>query len=457
MRQIVVSRSGWCLLLAFAACCLLPACGSQRRSTVEATAWPALELDPRETGQGSGNWPGWRGYDGSGVAPGGDPPIRFSADEGYRWVADISGEGNASPIVWDDAVYLVSSVEADAEHRLVLSCFDRSDGSVRWQADVAPVGGPTHGKNGLASSTPITDGGAIYVFSGQVLAGPEKTPSGGMVAFDLEGNLLWETALGPMEHMWGIAASPILYENLVIQVCDSSEHSFVVALDRETGKEVWRTPRGSDGTWSTPLVVTAESDSGPRDELVINGAGMSGSDARSIIAYEPRSGEELWRVEGTEIYVTPTPLESGGLVYCTSGRNGPITAIRPGGSGNVTGSRVIWELTRGGPYIPSGLVYRNRLYLLSDHRSVACYNAGDGHLVWKESIGGNYSASLVAAAGRIYAIDERGTMTVFAAADEYRELARNEFDQRVLATPALAGDELFLRTEGRLYCFGKAP
>lgn len=418
---------------------------------------PAAERDVRETGEGVGNWPGWRGYDGSGIAPGGRSPAKLRSAQGYRWRVDMPGRGNASPIVWGDALYLTSAVEADDASRLVLLGFDRADGRLRWQADVAPVGSSTHTKNGLASSTPITDGQAIYVFSGHVLAGKEETPSGGLFAFDLKGVPLWKVDLGPMEHIWGIASSPILYRDRVVQVCDSRRGSFVVAVERATGREVWRTPRPSDGSWSTPIVVSAKAETGPRDELIVHGSGETGDGARSIIAYDLHGGKELWRVRGTEKYVTPTPLANGGLVYCASGRNGPIFAIRPGGTGDVTDQRVVWELTSGGPYIPSGVVYRNRLYVLSDHRTVTCYDPGDGRLLWKHAIGGNFTASLVAGDGRLYAVDERGTLTTFAAADEYRELGRMALDERVLATPALAGNALYVRTETQLYCFADQP
>jgi outer membrane protein assembly factor BamB len=171
-----------------------------------------------------------------------------------------------------------------------------------------------------------------------------------------------------------------------------------------------------------------------------------------VIAYDPQDGRELWRVRGTTESVAPTALVGGGLVYSCSGRNGPIIAIRPGGSGDVTESHVVWKAFRGGPYIPSGLVYRNRLYLVRDSRDLACYNAGDGQLIWTKRLRGTFTASLVAAEGRIYAISERGIVTVFAAADSFQLLAQNDLDERCLATPAIAGGQLFIRTAEHLYC-----
>ena len=186
--------------------------------------------------------------------------------------------------------------------------------------------------------------------------------------------------------------------------------------------------------------------------MVVNGSGGPDEQSRTIIAYSPEDGAELWRVSGTTEFVTPTAIESGGLVYCMSGRNGPIVAIRPGGQGDVADSRVVWRHNRGGPYIPSGLALPGRLFVLGDGGNVAAYNASNGAELWKDRLRGSFTASLVAAGGRIYAVDEEGTVFVFRAGDKFESLARIALDQRVLATPAIAGGEMFLRTESRLYC-----
>ncbi|NQT14118.1 MAG: PQQ-binding-like beta-propeller repeat protein [Planctomycetes bacterium] len=261
--------------------------------------------------------------------------------------------------------------------------------------------------------------------------------------------------MGDLTHMWGTAASPVLYGDLVIQVCDSKKNSYIAAFDTASGDRVWRTERASYGCWSTPVVVEAEADGASRTELVVNGTASRSDQQRLITAYDPDDGRQLWQVSGTTEWVTPTPVVSGGLVYCACGRNGPIFAIRPGGTGDVTESHVVWKARRGGPYIPSGLAYRNRLFLVRDNRDVACYNAGDGQQIWTGRLGGTFSSSLVAAAGRIYATNERGTVYVFAAADSFELLAKNNLGERCLATPAIAGGELFIRTEGHLYCIAE--
>ena len=189
-----------------------------------------------------------------------------------------------------------------------------------------------------------------------------------------------------------------------------------------------------------------------RTELVVNGTAGSRGDGRLVMAYNPGDGQELWRVRGTTELVVPTALTGGGLVYSISGRNGPIMAIRPGGSGDVTDTHVVWKADRGGPYIPSGVLYRGRLYVVRDLQGVACYNPGNGNTIWTERLRGLFTASLVAADGRVYAINERGTVYVFRPGDSFELLAENELDERCLATPAIASGELFIRTRNHLSC-----
>jgi outer membrane protein assembly factor BamB len=427
--------------------CLVGAVGCRPpvESTPQAVALPLVEQDPMEDGVGVDAWPGWRGRNGSGIAPGGRTATSFSATEGFRWKVEVPGRGHSSPVVWDDSVLLTTAIADTDPPTLAILCFQRSDGRLAWQADVGTASGPTHKKNGLASATVATDGERIFAFFGTT----------GLFCYDFSGERLWGAYLGDLTHMWGTAASPMLYGDLVIQVCDSKEDSYIAAFDAGSGDRVWRTSRASYGCWSTPVVVEAEVDGARRMELVVNGTGSDSDEGRLITAYDPEDGRQLWQVWGATQWVTPTPMVSGGLVYCTCGRNGPIFAIRPGGSGDVTESRVVWKARRGGPYIPSGLAYRNRLYLVRDNRDVTCYNAGDGQQIWTGRLGGTFTSSLVVAEGRIYATNERGTVYVFAAADSFELLAKNDMRERCLATPAIAGGELFIRTEGHLYCIAE--
>lgn len=416
---------------------LLAICGCRRAAEppVQPTPFPPAARDPV-------GWAGWRGPNASGVAPGGCRAVHFSPSAGIRWYAEVPGQGHSSPAVRDDVVLLTTALAETDPPTLAVLCYDRNDGRLMWKTEVGLAQGRTHTKNGYASATVATDGRRVYSFFG----------STGLFCHDLAGKQVWRAELGDLDHQYGSAASPVLYGDLVIQLCDCEKRSSIAAFDKESGKEVWRTPRPSTGGWATPVVVEAEANGKKRTELVVNGTEGKSSDARMVIAYDPADGRELWRVRGTTQFVAPTMLVGQGMVFSTSGRNGPIIAIRPGGSGDVTDTHVAWRLQRGGPYIPTGLFYDGRLYVLGDAGDLNCYDPATGQGIWKDRLRGSFTASLVAADGRIYAVDERGTVYVFAAGDCFRLIARNDLQAKVLATPAVAGGELFLRTESRLYC-----
>jgi outer membrane protein assembly factor BamB len=387
-------------------------------------------------------WPGWRGPNASGVAPGGCRAVRFSPVAGVRWCVDAPGKGASSPVIWDDFVLLTTALADGDPPTLAVLCYRRTDGHLLWKADVGRAVGRTHAKNGYASATVVTDGQRIYSFFG----------STGLFCHDMAGKQVWRAELGDLDHQWGTAASPVLYGNMVVQLCDAENDSYLAAFDKLSGRRVWRTARPSCGCWSTPVLVQADAGANHRTELIVNGTSSKVADERLVIAYEPGDGHELWRVRGTTELVTPTILVGDGLVYSTSGRNGPILAIRPGGSGDVTDSHIVWKLNRGGPYIPTGLKLGGRLYVLNDAGVFTCYDAATGKTAWSGRLHGNFTASLVAADRRIYAVDEQGIVYVIAASDHFEILAENPMEDRVLATPAIASGELFLRTESHLYC-----
>jgi len=414
-------------------------CRPALETSEQARPLPLLERDPAEDGADAGRWPQWRGRNGSGVVSAGHPAIRFSDDDGYRWKTPVPGRGNSSPVVWDNAVLLTTEL-ADPPMLAVL-CFDRSDGRLLWQADAAPARGRTHEKNGHASATVATDGQGIFVSFG----------GAGLFCYDFSGKRLWHVDFGPIDHLWGLASSPVLFGSTVIQLCDYEGDSFIAAFDKSTGRQVWRTPRASQGSWSTPALVQADAGGRRRTEMIVNG-GSGGSENRLVIAYDPNDGRELWRTAETTDLVTPTPLVCNGLVYSISGRNGPIFAVRPGGDGDVAGTHVVWKTTRGGPYIPSGVCYRNRLFVITDIGVLTCYDAGDGRQIWQSRLAGPFTSSLIAADGRIYATNERGTVFVVSASDAFELLAQNEMHSPCLATPAVADGELLIRTKTDLFC-----
>ncbi|MBL9124075.1 MAG: PQQ-binding-like beta-propeller repeat protein, partial [Planctomycetaceae bacterium] len=444
-RFVVADGHSLCPLGRMLALLLLAAasgCDAGRQVSQNAAPLPATAADA-VAAAGNSQWPGWRGENCSGVAPDQPLPTTFSPRQGLRWEVPVPGAGNSSPVVWNDLVLLTSEIPAGAIKTLALLAFDRRDGRLLWQTECGPAHGGTHVKNGYASASPVTDGERVFASFG----------SAGLLACDMSGKELWRAPLGTLEHQWGTASSPVLFEGLVIQLCDSAQNSSIAAFEQSTGKEVWRTRRDSGGSWSTPVFVEATPDGSgtPRTEMVVNGTGTDGS-LGYVIAYDPRTGAELWRVQGTSDIPCPSIVQVGGMVISMSGRNKTIMAIRPGGAGDVTESHVVWRLRRGGPYVPTGIAYRNRLYVLADGGLLTCFNPGNGDEIWHKRLKGTFTASLVAGGGQIYACSERGAIYVFAAAEEFRELETNDFDQAWLATPAISRGELFLRGEGQLYC-----
>ena len=354
------------------------------------------------------------------------------------------GSGNSSPVVWDDAVLLTTEL-ADADPPTAGAC------CVSIAATGGCCGRPTPGRP-ADEPTPRT-ATPRPAWPPTANASSPSSAALGLFCYDFSGKPQWHVDFGQMDHMWGPASSPVLYGETVIQLCDYEGDSFIAAFDKADG------PAG---------VADA-----PRQPGKLEHAGLRRGRSRrpathrddrsrrqractQVIAYDPANGQELWRVGDTTDLVTPLPLVCNGLVYCASGRNGPILAIRPGGSGDVTATHVVWKTSRGGPYIPSGVCYRNRLYLIGDGGPLCCYDPGDGRLVWQTRLGGPFTSSLIAADGRIYAINERGTVYVFAAGDSFELLATNQMHSPCLATPAVADGELFLRTKTDLYCFPEA-
>jgi len=426
---------------------LVAGCQPALELSDDAVSLPAVQRDPAEGAASPSRWPSWRGVASAGIAASGSPAVHFSTSEGVRWKTAVPGRGNSSPVAWDDLVFLTSALEDSQPPRLVVLCYDRRDGQLRWQIEAGTAHGRTHVKNGYASASVAADGQRVFAFFG----------SAGLFCFDYSGKQCWHAELGDLDHQWGTASSPVLYGDTVIQLCDCLRESHIAAFDKATGRRRWRTPRPSYSCWSTPVLTTVKAGGQERAELIVNGTGAASSDNCLVLAYDPADGRELWRVRGTTELVTPTPLIGRGLVYSTSGRNGPIMAIRPGGSGDVTDSHVVWRAPRGGPYIPTGVVYRNRLYLITDRGQMTCYDAGNGSEIWSKRFRNAFSASLIAADGRIYATSESGTVYVVAASDAYELLAENQLQSRCLATPAVVDGDLLVRTENELLCIaGKA-
>jgi outer membrane protein assembly factor BamB len=389
------------------------------------------------TGDGARYWPRWRGPSGQGHSAPGTYTDSWSATEGIAWKTAVPGSGNSSPIVWADRVFLTTAENDGA--RLSLLSFRRSDGKQLWQT-VVPQEDPehVHQKNGYASATPTTDGKLIYASFGRH----------GLVAFDFEGKIVWHRKFRPIDNYHGPAGSPVLYKDRVFLYQDqkpaAEQTAFVAAFDKATGKTLWLTPRTESVGWGTPIVIST----GGVDELIVHGQ-------RRVAAYDPETGKELWTVRGNTFEVIPTPVVAHGLVFVSSGRAGPTFAIKPGGRGDVTGTNVVWASPKGSPFVPSAIVVDDLLYLINDMQSIlTVYEAKAGTLVYQERLGSaqreGFSASPVAVNGKVFFTNDTGETFVIKAGREFRLLRVNAHGARTLASPALADNTWFWRTDEAL-------
>ena len=414
--------------------------------TIASVLWPARLLVGQEPaigmipveGQGTRYWPRWRGPSGQGLVELGDYPDRWSATENILWRAQTSGRGNSSPIVWGDRVFLTTAY--DGGRRLSDLAFQRSNGVRLWETFV-PSGpnGTTHGKNGYASATPVTDGERVYASFG----------SRGLLALDLNGTIAWHHDLGPMRAYHGTAGSPLVYRDRVILYQDQFADSFIAAFDTGTGRPLWRTNRDAQVGWGTPVAVRV----GDHVEIIVSGQ-------RRVLAYDPDTGQELWRCSGTTREVIPTPVVGHGMVFCSSGRAGPTLAIRPGGRGDVTDSHLAWSSSRGSPFVPSPILYGDYLYMVNDMASIAtCFEAETGRVVWRGRLGvarrEGFSASPVAVGDKLFFSNDNGETFVLRAGPRFELLHVNKIDETTLASPALVDGCWYVRTAGHLVAIGR--
>ena len=412
------------------------------------------------------NWPMFRGPGASGVADGSPTAVKWDAASGENvlWKTPVAGIAVSSPIVWGDRVFISTAVSSDpsagiktglygdvepakdvSKHSWRLISLDKRTGNVLWER-VAHEGVPKtkrHPKSSQASPTPVTDGRRVIVSFG----------SEGLYAYDVDGTLLWQRDLGMLnagwfydpDYEWGIGSSPIIWKNLVIVQCDIQKHSFLAAFDIATGRPVWRTEREEIPSWSTPAILEI----GGRTELVTQATTFTRG-------YDPTSGKELWRLSGNSEITIPTPIVGPGFVIVTNGYRGiqPIYAIKPGASGDITlkndqthSEFVAWSTNRGGPYIPTPIIYGDQLYVLQINGVLAAYSVRTGQRVYQERIGGggSFSASPVAADGKIYLSSEDGDVFVVRAGPAYALLATNHIGQTLMATPAISDGTIIIR------------
>lgn len=389
------------------------------------------------------NWPGWRGPARNGTTSDRGAPLAWSPTSGVRWKATLPGSGISNPIVWDDSVVCTSSDGAQ-QRDLHVVCLDRQSGRERWHARLwGTAPGLYHEtKSSMASPSPVTDGRHVYAFFG----------SGDVFCLDLDGRLVWHRSLaaeyGAFENRFAASSSPLLFDDLLIVQCDHYGASYVLAIDKSTGANRWKTDRPEVWlSWSSPICV--QPDPSLAAELILCGS-------EKMDAFDPRTGQKLWTLSGMARECIPTPVVGRGLVFATSGPGAASYAVRPGGRGDITASHVVWTSTRGNPFVPSAIVVDDCYYLVDDHGIGTCLDAATGKTLWKKRFGGDFTASPVAAEGRVYFTNEAGsTLVIRAGTSGYEELARNAIDEPVFASPAIAGGAFFLRSARQLWCLAE--
>jgi outer membrane protein assembly factor BamB len=404
------------------------------------SAW-AMVLLSMAVAQGAQEWPEFRGPTGQGYASNAHVPLEWNSARNIAWKRSIPGKGWSSPVAKGGRLYLTSATQSgDSKTSLRVLCLDEISGKTLWNVEVfgeeSGQAARIHAKNSHASSTPVVTDDRLYVHFGHR----------GTACLDLGGKILWRNTSLVYPPVHGNGGSPVLVGDALIFSCDGASDPFVVALDRNTGKEIWKTRRVTDAkkkfSFSTPLVIDVKGGK----QIISPGSG-------AVCAYDPKTGQELWRVRYGEGYsVVPRPVFGHGLIFLSSGFDKPVVmAIRPDGQGDVTDTHVVWTLAKGGPTTPSLLLVGDELYMVSDGGIASCVEARSGKVHWQERIGGNYSASPVFAGGRIYFQNEEGTGVVLKPGREFQKLAANVLGERTLASYAVTDDALFIRTEENLY------
>lgn len=395
------------------------------------------------------NWPGWRGPRGDGTSIETTVPTTWDGSTGQNimWRVPVPNRGYASPVVWDDRIFLSTCVEATGERTLL--CLDRRTGATLWQQTVlkAPLE-KKHTLNSYASSTPVTDGTKVWVTFLEPDFGSrtEVTPGNLVVAaYDMQGHQNWLVRPGRFASVHGFCSSPILFEDLVIVNGDHDGDAYIVALDKQTGKTIWKRPRtNKTRSYVTPIIRHLAG----RDQMVFSGS-------KSIVSLNPRDGSRYWIIDGpTEQYVASL-VDDGKLLYMTAGfPDHHIMAIRPNGNGNVTDTHVVWHTTRGCAYVPSPIIAGKYFLVAADNGIASCFEAATGKRYWMERLGKHYSTSLVSANGLVYFTADDGETKVVRPGPQLDVVAINELGDDCYASLAISRGQIFARTVKQLVCIG---
>ena len=429
---------------------------------------PAVALALAATGDG---WPHWRGPDDDGMARG-DAPLRWSDKDHIAWKAQVPGKGNSSPVVWGDRIFLTTAVATgnpgaappaapnpgpppgprggrgfgprgpQVEHKFEVLSFERKTGKLVWEK-VARVATPHEGHHpqygSFASNSPVVDGKHVIAFFG----------SRGVYCYTHDGQLVWEKDLGKltMFNGFGEGAWPALDGDKLILVLDHQGESFLLALDKNTGRELWRTPRKGATNWSGPLITSHAG-----RKLVIVSA------TQEAAGYDLESGKQIWKATGLGQNTIPAPVVSDGIAIVMSGYRDPnLLAIRLGREGDLTGTdAVVWQNQRGNSYSPSPVVHEGKLYLLTDSGMLSCFEAKTGKPFYQQMRlpkAYSFKASPVGAAGKLYLASEAGDVIVVRMGENFEVLATNTLEEQMfIATPAIVDGEIYLRGQNTLFC-----
>lgn len=416
----------------------------------------------------AGNWPGWRGPDGSGIyREERTPPLHWSEKENVRWRVPLPARGNSTPIIWEERVFITQAI--DKEYRRTVMCFSRRDGKLLWRSGPTWTGKePTHPDNPQCSPSPVTDGRLVIAWFG----------SAGVYCYNFDGQELWRRDLGRQSHDWGYASSPILYRDLCVLNFGPGQRSFLIALDRRTGKTVWQhnvprietgtkwedvggevksfTPELSEvaGSWATPLIVRA----GGADELVV-------AFALQLMAFVPTTGELLWTCGGPNIGAYSSPFFGDGIVGLNaSGLRNTLIAVRPGGRGDVTATHRLWIQYPGNSKgsIGAGLIHGGHIYQTNTMGITECRDVKTGQIVWEERLTGTGArnaswSSPVLAGDRLYVANQNADVFVLRASPKFERLATNSISGEPMnASLAISDGEILIRTDNALWCVAEA-
>lgn len=413
-------------------------------------------------------WPTFRGPEYTGTAPDADPPVSWSETENIKWKVEVPGESLSSPVIWGDKLFFLTAikskeVQADQpapsegqdggrgrgkkpsnEYKFDVVCMDRSNGKILWQKTVTealPHEGH-HGDASFASYSPVTDGKFVWANFG----------SRGLYCLDTDGNVKWRKDLEPMRIRagFGEGSSAAVAGEAVVVVGDQEDQSWIYAFDKITGDLLWKKERDEPTGWATPVPVEVDG----KLQVVINGTNF-------VRSYDVKTGDLVWQCSGQTVNAIPTPVAGFGNVYCTSGyRGSALYAIKLGRTGDLTGTdAVVWKVEEATPYVPSPILIDGKIYVISGNKEIiSCYDAKDGTPCYvKQTLEGpkGFYASPVGVSGRVYFAGRNGVTSVVKTSDTFEVLATNTLDDKIDATPAIVGDEIYIKGLKYLYCIGR--